>query len=95
MAARFSQHFATMNRSNEPTEFSELTSRELETLRLLADGMGNQQIARRLFLAEKTVRNYISRIFTKLDVHDRTTAAVLARDAGLGGPTGLLASQSS
>ncbi|WP_101381310.1 LuxR C-terminal-related transcriptional regulator [Kitasatospora sp. GP30] len=41
-------------------------------------------MAHRLLLAEKTVRNYVSRIFTKLDVHDRTAVAVQARDAGLG-----------
>jgi DNA-binding NarL/FixJ family response regulator len=67
------------------TGFSDLTSRELEILELVAGGLGNQQIARQLFLAEKTVRNYISRIFAKLDVHDRTMAAMRARDAGLGG----------
>jgi DNA-binding CsgD family transcriptional regulator len=69
----------------ELTGFSDLTNRELEILELLADGLGNQQIARRLFLAEKTVRNYVSRIFAKLEVHDRATAAVRARDAGFGG----------
>lgn len=63
------------------------------TVELLADGLGNQQIARRLFLAEKTVRNYVSRIFAKLEVHDRTTAVVRARDAGFGGQTGALVPQ--
>ncbi|MFF0106690.1 LuxR C-terminal-related transcriptional regulator [Streptomyces hirsutus] len=89
IAVRLSQYFTAMQLLREPTEFSDLTGRELEILTLLADGMGNQQIARRLYLAEKTVRNYVSRIFAKLEVHDRTTAAVLARDAGLGGPGGL------
>jgi DNA-binding NarL/FixJ family response regulator len=71
---------------SEPTALSGLTSRELEILTLLASGLGNRQIARRLFLAEKTVRNYVSRILTKLQVHDRASAALLARDAGLGAP---------
>ncbi|MFD8216269.1 response regulator transcription factor [Streptomyces sp. NPDC059697] len=62
----------------------QLTSRETEILELLADGMNNRQIARRLFLAEKTVRNYVSRIFTKLEVHDRAAAVLRARDAGFG-----------
>ncbi len=71
--------------------FPGLTSRELEILELLAaGGMGNRQIARRLFLAEKTVRNYVSRIFAKLEVHDRATAVVMARDAGIGEPAGEL-----
>ena len=64
--------------------FSRLTSRESEILKLLTDGLNNRQIARRLFLAEKTVRNYVSRIFTKLEVHDRAAAALRARDAGFG-----------
>ncbi|XUL90255.1 LuxR C-terminal-related transcriptional regulator [Streptomyces galilaeus] len=84
IAARFSSFFATIQRLPEPPEFSQLTSRETEILELLADGMNNRQIARRLFLAEKTVRNYVSRIFTKLEVHDRAAAVLRARDAGFG-----------
>ncbi|KPI21045.1 MULTISPECIES: response regulator transcription factor [Streptomyces] len=84
IAARFSRFFATIQRLPEPPEFSQLTSREAEILELLADGMNNRQIARRLFLAEKTVRNYVSRIFTKLEVHDRAAAVLRARDAGFG-----------
>ncbi|MFF7881785.1 LuxR C-terminal-related transcriptional regulator [Streptomyces sp. NPDC007896] len=84
IAARFSRFFATMQRLPEPPEFSQLTSRETEILELLADGMNNRQIARRLFLAEKTVRNYVSRIFAKLEVHDRAAAVLRARDAGFG-----------
>ncbi|MFF2512978.1 LuxR C-terminal-related transcriptional regulator [Streptomyces sp. NPDC058086] len=84
IAARFSRFFATIQRLPEPPEFSQLTSRETEILELLADGMNNRQIARRLFLAEKTVRNYVSRIFTKLEVHDRAAAVLRARDAGFG-----------
>lgn len=84
IAARFSRFFATVQRLPEPSEFSRLTSRETEILELLADGMNNRQIARRLFLAEKTVRNYVSRIFTKLEVHDRAAAVLRARDAGFG-----------
>ncbi|MFF7599056.1 response regulator transcription factor [Streptomyces mirabilis] len=84
IAARFSRFFATIQRLPEPPEFSQLTSRETEVLELLADGMNNRQIARRLFLAEKTVRNYVSRIFTKLEVHDRAAAVLRARDAGFG-----------
>lgn len=64
--------------------FPQLTERELDVLKLVADGHGNQAIARELMLSLKTVRNYISRIFTKLQVGDRTQAAVKARQAGLG-----------
>ncbi|MBO1337234.1 response regulator transcription factor [Streptomyces sp. VRA16 Mangrove soil] len=93
IAARFSRYFSTMPSLPELTGFADLTAREMEILELLADGLGNQQIARRLFLAEKTVRNYVTRIFAKLEVHDRASAAVRARDAGLGGQAETLLGQ--
>jgi DNA-binding NarL/FixJ family response regulator len=64
--------------------FPNLTIREREVLELVADGRGNSVIARELGLSLKTVRNYLSRIFTKLQVADRAEAAVVARRAGLG-----------
>jgi DNA-binding NarL/FixJ family response regulator len=73
---------------NKPREsskpFPELTERERAVLELVADGLGNATIARRLGLSIKTVRNYLSRIFAKLQIADRTEAAVQARRAGLG-----------
>lgn len=65
--------------------FPELTDREHEILTQVADGRGNAAIARELGLSIKTVRNYLSRIFSKIKVADRTEAAVKARRAGLGG----------
>jgi DNA-binding NarL/FixJ family response regulator len=62
----------------------ELSDREREVLRLAAEGRPNAEIARRLFLSEKTVRNHVSSIFTKLGVTDRASAVARARDAGLG-----------
>lgn len=61
-----------------------LSERERDILRLLARGLSNTDIAQRLFLSEGTVRNYVSSIFAKLGVTDRTQAAVLALRAGLG-----------
>ncbi len=61
-----------------------LSKRELDVLRLLAKGQTNGQIAETLFLSEGTVRNYVSAIFAKLEVVDRTQAAVLALRHGLG-----------
>ena len=55
-----------------------LTDREIEVLKLLAKGMLNKEIANELFISEKTVKNHISSIFRKLDVQDRTQAAVYA-----------------
>jgi DNA-binding NarL/FixJ family response regulator len=65
--------------------FPELTEREREVLDLLARGLTNAEIARRLFLAPKTVRNHVSNVLTKLQVAGRAEAAARARDAGLGG----------
>ena len=71
--------------SGGATSFSELTAREREVLDALAAGLDNAGIARRLHLGQKTVRNYVSAIFTKLHVASRAEAIVRAREAGLGG----------
>lgn len=55
-----------------------LTSREIEVLKLIAEGMINKEIAKNLYISEKTVKNHISNIFKKLDVNDRTQAAIYA-----------------
>jgi DNA-binding NarL/FixJ family response regulator len=64
--------------------FPDLTGREREVLDLIAAGVRNVAIARRLSIAPKTVANHISAIFTKLQVADRSEAIVRARNAGLG-----------
>jgi NarL family two-component system response regulator LiaR len=64
----------------------ELSERELDVLKLLALGLTNADIAERLFLSEGTVRNYVSAVLAKLDVADRTQAAVLALRFGLVDP---------
>ena len=64
--------------------FPELTGREREVLDLIAQGLSNPEIAGRLYLSPKTVRNHISNIFAKLQVADRAQAIVRAREAGLG-----------
>jgi DNA-binding NarL/FixJ family response regulator len=64
--------------------FPELTIREREVLDLIASGVANPDIAKKLFLSPKTVRNHVSSIFTKLQVADRAQAIVRARAAGLG-----------
>ena len=62
----------------------ELTGREREVLELLAAGLPTGQIARRLALSDKTVRNHVSAVLTKLQVPDRAAAVARAREAGLG-----------
>jgi DNA-binding NarL/FixJ family response regulator len=66
--------------------FEALTSREREVLDLIAAGVRNTEIARRMSIAPKTVANHVSAIFSKLQVADRNQAIVIARDAGLGRP---------
>lgn len=76
-------------RSAEPQieAFDGLTPREIEVLDLVAAGLNNAEIAVRLFLSPKTVRNTVSSIFGKLDVRDRPQAIIRARNAGLGRET--------
>ena len=59
-------------------ELADLTDQELRLLELIGEGLTNRQIAERMYLAEKTVKNYVSRLFAKLGVERRTQAAVLA-----------------
>jgi DNA-binding CsgD family transcriptional regulator len=61
----------------------ELSARKRDVLRLVAKGYDNMQIARRLSLSEKTVRNYVSIIYAKLQIHSRGEAIVIARRSGL------------
>ena len=63
--------------------FPGLTERELDILRLMAQGNTNHQIAENLVLSQKTVSNYVSNIFSKLQVADRTQAILKAREAGI------------
>jgi DNA-binding NarL/FixJ family response regulator len=68
----------------DPAAFPFLTDREREVLDLVARGLTNAAIAARLHLSDKTVRNHVSAIFTKLHVGDRAALVALARDAGYG-----------
>jgi NarL family two-component system response regulator LiaR len=70
-------------RREVPNPFAELTDREFEVLRLVAEGLSNAQIAERLVLSEKTVKGYVSNILSKLYLADRTQAAVFAWREGM------------
>lgn len=84
IAQRLIDFFATPKPAAALQPFPELTDRERDVLRLIAQGRNNAEIAYELVLSMKTVRNYISSIFSKLHVADRAQAIVRARDAGLG-----------
>ena len=68
--------------TTERTAECELTSRELEVLRLVAQGLTNYQIARQLGLSVRTVEAHLTHVYTKLDVNSRTEAALLAQRRG-------------
>jgi DNA-binding NarL/FixJ family response regulator len=84
IARRLMQYFAVPAPALPVPLFPDLTDREREILGLIAQGRNNQEIAERLYLSLKTVRNYVSNIFSKLQVADRAQAIVRAREAGLG-----------
>lgn len=84
VAARLRTYFSGVLDLPGRCAFPQLTDRERQILDLVARGYTNRQIARSLVLAEKTVRNHVSHVFAKLQISDRATAVVRAREAGLG-----------
>jgi len=84
IARRLMEFFATSRPVTMLQVFPDLSEREREILDLLAQGYKNAEIASRLILSPKTVRNYVSNIISKLQVADRTQAILRAREAGLG-----------
>lgn len=70
-------------RRDTPNLFTDLSDRELEVLRLIADGLSNAEIASKLVISEKTVKGHVSNILSKLHMMDRTQAAVYAWQQGL------------
>ena len=82
VAAKVIARVARMPQDATPTEHS-LTAREVDVVRLLAEGRSNREIAGALFLAEGTVKNLVTSVLSKLEVRDRTQAALRARDFGI------------
>jgi DNA-binding NarL/FixJ family response regulator len=87
IAARLMSYFQALGpeRAAQLPEapFPELTERELEVLGMIARGQNNNEIAQKLVISPKTVRNHITNIFSKLQVADRAQAIVRARQAGI------------
>jgi DNA-binding NarL/FixJ family response regulator len=82
IAERLTQYFAALGQAPLSPVFPDLTDREREVLGLIAQGHSNGEIASRLVLSQKTVRNHVSNIFSKLQVADRAQAIIRAREAG-------------
>jgi NarL family two-component system response regulator LiaR len=82
VAARVVQELRGTRRDT-PNLFTDLSDRELEVLRLIADGLSNAEIANKLIISEKTVKGHVSNILGKLHMMDRTQAAVYAWQQGL------------
>lgn len=84
IARRLMGYFSALRNTPRAGLFPELTERERDILDLMAQHLANPDIARRLGLSDKTVRNYVSNICAKLQVLDRAQAILRAREAGLG-----------
>ncbi|PVG84157.1 DNA-binding response regulator [Nocardioides gansuensis] len=85
VADRLGRFFTGMAVGSSREAFPQLTQREREVLDLMARGLENRRIARELYLSDKTVRNHVSNVLTKLGAEDRSEAIARARAAGLGG----------
>jgi len=83
MAKRILAEFRRLARDAERKKFANLTTQEVKILNLVAQGASNKEIAEQLYLSEQTIKNYLSVIFQKLHVNNRTEAAMLALREGL------------
>ena len=80
---RVIRQFTRISRPAPPKELDELTAREQDILRLIADGLSNAEIGRQLYISETTVKTHVTHILAKLGLRDRVQAVVLAYQTGL------------
>lgn len=89
LAAKVLAEFSKIEKRQEKEEslYKDLTAREKEILKYIAEGQSNKEIAKELFISDKTVKNHLKNIFAKLHINDRTKAAVIAIKEGLIDPS--------
>jgi len=80
---RVIERFTRLSRPTPPSGLEELTARELDVLRLIAQGLSNEEIGKQLFIGETTVKTHVTHVLQKLDLRDRVQAVVLAHQTGL------------
>jgi DNA-binding NarL/FixJ family response regulator len=80
---RVISQFARLSRPAPPKELEELTSREMEVLRLIARGLSNAEIGEQLFITDTTVKTHVTHVLQKLNLRDRVQAVVLAYQTGV------------
>ena len=78
MAMKLIDEFNKISRSEQQVVPTELTKREIEVLRLVAQGLNNREIGKRLFISENTVKNHVRNILEKLQLHSRMEAVMYA-----------------
>jgi DNA-binding NarL/FixJ family response regulator len=82
---RVIRQFAQIRTPSAPAGLDELTTREHEVFRLMADGLSNAEIGHELYISETTVKTHVTRVLQKLELRDRVQAVVLAHQCGLAG----------
>ena len=80
---RVIERFTRLSRPTPPSGLEELTARVLDVLRLIAQGLSNEEIGKQLFIGETTVKTHVTHVLQKLDLRDRVQAVVLAHQTGL------------
>ncbi len=83
VTTRVIEQFTKIPRHTPPKELAELSTRELDVLRLIARGLSNAEIGQELFISETTVKTHVTHILQKLGLRDRVQAVVLVHQAGL------------